>query len=123
MIRELNLNDLVKLENSAKFPLNDIDSKMFCIKKAIEEDGELIGSVMVHITSEVSIILNEKVSRIKKARAILEIFSFLGKELVKLGFEDAHVFIKDNPTYAAILKKHYGFEDVVGTALVVRKGC
>ena len=119
MIRDLNLNDLVKLEKDAKFPLPNLNSDLFFIKKSIELDNELIGSFFVKNTTETSLIFKD-VSRLNRARALKQIFHYLAFELVKLGYNDTHVFVPNMSDYENILKKHFGFEDIVGTPLVLR---
>lgn len=122
MVRDLNLNDLLILEKYAKFDFPKIDSPLFCIKKAVEIDGKLIGLFLTHLTTEVSLVFDDRVSRITRARALKEIYFHLFKELTKSGFDDAHIFLKDDlVSYGEMLKKHCGFEDIVGHGLVLRR--
>jgi hypothetical protein len=57
----------------------------------------------------------------EKSRAIIEIHKFLSSELVRLGLEDNHVFISDEPNYVNILMKHFNFEKIIGEPLVLRR--
>lgn len=119
MIRDLNLHDLVVMENEAKFPLPNINSPLFCVRKSLIINDELIASFWVKLTSETSIVIRG--SKLEKTRAILEIHKFLNSELRRLGLEDNHVFISDTPEYVKILMKHFKFEKIVGEPLVLRR--
>ena|SRR5271156_1282358 len=122
MVRDLNLHDLVILEQEAKFQLPKLESPLFIVKKSVEIDGKLIGSFFVKLTSEVSLIFDSSISKLTRARALREIFIHLYLELNKRGFNDTHIFLKDDlKSYGELLKKHCGFEDVIGSALVLRK--
>lgn len=121
-LRELNLNDLMILERHSMFPLPNLTSKLYCIKKSIEDDGKLLGSFWVKLTSETSLILEPSLSRLAKARAIKEIFDFLVEELTSLGLDDSHLFIENDNLYVEILKKHFGFKDNLGTPLYINAG-
>jgi len=118
-LRELNLNDLMLLEKDAQFPMPNLLSPLYCIKKSIEEDGSLIGSFWVKLTSETSLILDSKYSNLTRARAIKEIFRFLRKELVTKGLDDSHLFIQENDHYVELLKKHFHFKDNLGVPLYI----
>lgn len=118
-VRDLSLGDLRELESHAKFPLPNLNSKLYIIKKSIESDGELLGSFWVKITSETSLILQPDLSRLAKARAIKEVFDFLVNELVSMGLDDSHLFIDNDDTYVEILKKHFRFKDNLGTPLYI----
>ncbi len=118
-LRELELHDLVLLEKDAQFPMPNLLSSLYCIKKSIEEDGKLIGSFWVKLTSETSLIIDSKYSNITRARAIREIFSFLRPELINKGLDDSHLFIQDNDHYVELLKKHFNFKDNLGVPLYI----
>jgi hypothetical protein len=118
-IRDVNIRDLVLLEPCAKFPLDNYNH-LYPIKGSLEIDGELIGSFFVKLTSETSLIFAPEVSSLNRARALKEIFHLAAKRLVDLGLNDNHIFLKDQESLGKILKKHFGFEDVVGTPLVLR---
>lgn len=111
-IRDLNLNDLRILEREAKFPLPKLEDGTYILKKSIEEDGELIGSFWTKLTSEISLIISPEAGKLKAARAICEIESFLLEELRRLGINDAHVFIKDSEYFSKFLIKHFLFRKI-----------
>ena len=120
MIRDINLHDLMLLEPYVKFPLGSINNPTYCIKKSVENDGKLIGSFLVKATTETSLVFNEESSSLNKARALREVFKFLSQEIVKLGFNDNHIFLNNLEYYEKLLKKHFGFENIIGTPLVLR---
>jgi len=119
MIRELNLNDLVILEGNSKFPIENVMGSF--IKRSIIQDGKLVGSIFVKKTTETALIFEGNISPLNRARALKEIFHFLAFELVKQGFNDTHIFLDNLDSYGELLKKHFGFEDVIGKPLVLRK--
>lgn len=116
-IRNLKLDDLVKLESEALFPVDFLLGKKFATQGSVEEDG-LVGSFFVSETVELSVIFGETAieDRIRAMRLIEE---FLQKTLSMKDVREVHVFIKDDD-FADVLKNHFGFEDVVGRALVRR---
>lgn len=123
VIKNFTLKDLADLEKCAQFPLGNLNlgDGHFALKKSIFSGNHLIGSFFAHMTTEISLVLDNDMSNISKAKAINFIFTHLMHELPKLGFDDAHIFIKNNDSYVDLLKKHFTFEEVVGKALVVRK--
>jgi hypothetical protein len=119
-IRDLSLRDLISLEKNATFPLQDPFGKLFIIRKSIIQDDELIGSFLVKLTTESMLVFNDP-SPITRAKALKLMYDYICKELVKLGFDDNHVFLNNLEQYGELLKKHFGFEDVIGKPLVIRK--
>jgi hypothetical protein len=119
MIRDLSLNDLVILEKDAKFPLPNLANPLYKIQKSIENNSELLGSFWVKITSETSLVLKPELSNLTKARAIKEIFKFLYLEVQRLGLDDSHIFIEDDPHYIKFLKKHLNAKDNLGVPLYI----
>lgn len=120
LIRNINLNDLLRLEKAAQFPMPNLESSLYIIKKTLMDNG-LIGSFWVKATTETSLILSPEISKLKKARAIAEIVKILRCELMKLGYDDSHLFIKDDEEYVNFLKKNFDFKDNLGTALYITK--
>lgn len=116
-VRDLNLNDLVRLEKDSKFPLPNMGSNLFFVKKSIVEDGELIASFWLKLTSEVTLILNSMSSRLTKARAIRTLFDNLTDTLPTMNINDVHILVKDNDDFAKLLVKHFDFKDDLGIPL------
>lgn len=123
MLRNLEGKDLEKVKEihakSNLFPFPDLSSPLYCIQKGIEIQGELVGASFVHLTCEVGLILDPKLCRIKKARAIHEVFSSLHDEIKRFGLEDAHIFVvpESNEEFANLLVKNYKFARTPGITL------
>lgn len=122
MIKELTLQDLVLIEKDAKFPIENINLSNCLIKKSIfdNDNREFKGIFLAHKTLEISIILRSDLSNYSKAKAINCIFKNLIADIPALGYDDSHIFLNNDDTYGELLKKHFGFEDIVGTPLVIR---
>lgn len=114
MIRDLELRDLIVLEemNQNNHQLPRLGSKLYPSQKVIEEDGKLLGLAFLHLTSDVSIILDPNLNCITKARLIKEFFSIVPKELMNNNLEDTRTFVNpDNDVkYAQFLMRHFGFK-------------
>jgi hypothetical protein len=119
MIKSLNLNDLVVLEKEALFPPEFLLSKKFISHGSIEDEKGLIGSFFLTDSVELSIILSRNVLLFNKVKALRELEDFLLKQLRGKGISEVHTFVKD-PNFANILVQHFGFEYVVGRALIRR---
>ena len=113
MIRDLELRDLIVLEkiNQNNHQMPRLGSKLYPVQKVIEENGQVLGSAFLHLTSDVSIILDPNLSNLTKARLIKEFFSIVPESLIKNDIQDTRVFINpENDTrYAEFLIKHFGF--------------
>lgn len=120
MIVQLALNDLLRLEKHAQFPMPNLENPLYIVKGSVV-DGKLIGSFWVKMTTETSMILDPEASKFAKARAIQEIVVFLRKELQRFGFDDSHLFITKDPDYVEFLKRNFGFIDGIGTPLYIKK--
>lgn len=126
-IRDLNLRDYITLEKLhdkvSEFPIPNPSNKLNIVKKAIYDDGNFIGAGFAWNTTEISLIVDDDLSSIKRAKAVKLLFDTLLKELVGLGYEDSHVFVipKTDVKYAELLKKHFGFIDDEGIPLYYRK--
>jgi hypothetical protein len=125
MLRDLEPNDLRELEkfhekSEAFFPFPEISHPLYLIKKTIlDSSGKVIGAAFVRVTSEVTLIMNENESNLKRAKGIAEAFDILDSELLKAGLNDTHVFVlpETDVKYAEFLKGNFQFEDATGIAL------
>jgi len=113
MIRDLELKDLMSLEkiHNGQYPLPGITSRLYPVIKVIEVDGKLLGCAYLHLTSEVSLVLDQELSNFTKAELIREFCNILPQELTILGLAGTHVFLDDN-NFAEALKKHFNFKEV-----------
>lgn len=119
MIRDLELRDLRLLEKEARFPMPNLNNKLYYIKKTIEEDNNPVASFWVKVTSELSLILKNELSPTKKAKIMLELDKFLKGKLTKDGMDDIHLFIEDE-IFSHFLVKNFGFVQVPGQSLYRR---
>lgn len=119
-IRDIELRDLVLLEKHATFPMKNFYDQLYIMKKSVIKDEKLIGSFFVKLTTESMLIFNESCP-LTRARALKMMFDYILKEHLKLGFDDSHIFLNNLDNYGELLKKHFGFEDVIGKPLVFRK--
>lgn len=121
MIRDLELRDLVRLESihNSQYPLPRLGSKLYPVQKVIEIDGKVLGSAYLHLTSEVSLVLDQGLSNFIKAELIREFFNTLPSELMRIGLTDTHVFVvpETDEKYAESLVKHFGFVKAKGIPL------
>jgi len=121
VIRDLELRDLITLEaiHKGRYPLPLLGNKLYPVQKIAEKDGKLLGSAYLHLTSEVSLIIDPSICNIMKARLIKEIVPELLSAGKDQGLQDTHVFVtEDSPEgYADFLKKHFGFIDASGKVL------
>jgi len=121
MIRDIELRDLVMLEklHDDKFPLPKLNKYSYPSQKVIEIDGKIIGFAYLHLTSEVSLILDQSLNCITRAKAIKEFFGQLNQELQNNALEDTHVFVlpENDEKYAKFLIKNFGFVKATGIPL------
>ena len=126
MIRNLEFKDYFNFEKlikkSGQFPLTHLNNHLYPVKKVIEINDKIVGSALLHRTSEVSLVLDSDLSNYTKAKLIKEFFSVLPNELERLHLEDTHVFItpESGDKYCESLKKHFGFKDATGQALYLQ---
>jgi hypothetical protein len=112
LIRDLKISDLMDFEGSN---LPKFYDGPFRLVKSIEDDGKLVGIFWVRLTVEASMVLNEDLGKIKRARVINETYKFLyNKVPEQLGISDAFVVFDRgfDPKYIEFLKNNYAFEDV-----------
>lgn len=123
MIRDLDPQEIPELkrihEKDNLYPFHDINSPLYCIRKAIISDERLIGAALVRLTSEVSLVIDKDVSRVTRAKEIHAVFQNLHDYLRGFGLNDTHVFVEgpDKLPYSQFLKKNFGFVDATGIPL------
>lgn len=114
LLRDLQLSDLKDLEPYARVLPNPNDPSYF-IQHAIEEEGRLVGAILVKLTSELTLILGD-VSPLVKGRILLQLYDKIKFELVRSGVKDTHAFVlpESDSHHAEILSKHFGFVRATG---------
>lgn len=120
-LQDLNLADITKIEQFAdpSYGLPDLSNPRNFIRKSISLDGEIIGSALAHLTSEVSLVLDPKVSALNKARVLKIVFDAMLREIREAGLEDTHVFVlpESDEHYKEFLMKHFNFVKASGIPL------
>ena len=108
----------MKLEEFASptYGLPSLTNDLNFVRKAILLDDKVVGSVIAHLTSEVSLILSDELSKLTKAKILKLCFTHMIQEIKKAGLEDTHVFIlPDTDThYRNFLMKHFKFVEATG---------
>lgn len=99
------------------FPFPNLNEPLYAIQEPIYEGGKLVGAGIVHVTSEVILILDKDLGNFQKARAVLEIFSKLRTKVPNNGFTDSHIW-SFGEGFDKILKKHFNFQETTGKSLV-----
>lgn len=123
MIRDLDYEDVSKIISFHRqrnlYPFPDLSSPLYCAKKALISDGKVIGAAFVHLTSEISLIVDENSSKLARARTISQFFSKMYQELQKFGLVDTHVFVvpETNEEFAQFLIQNFKFSKVPGISL------
>lgn len=120
-LQDNQLEKIEKINNQLNlFPMPDFSSPLY-IKKEVIKDGEgnIIGSYFVHLTSEIGLMLDEKVNNLTKAKIISQLKNKIEEDCFKFGIEDTHVFVvpTNDKEYANFLCKHMEFKPATGIPL------
>lgn len=111
-------------ERSSDFPLPDLSNPNYVIKEVAIADDKIIALGAIRLTSEVLTILDLDVARSVRAQAVQELLRTGIFKAQKLGIDEMHAFLSGEIThsFASVLKRKYGFEDVHGIPLTLRLG-
>jgi hypothetical protein len=113
LIRETNLCDLVELEKNNRIP--NLYSGPYRLIRSLEHDGKFIGSFWSRLTTEVTLILVEDLSKLTIARAMNEMNDFLYEKIPsELGISDSFVIFEGpyEDSYVHFLKKNFKMEEM-----------
>lgn len=117
IVRPFENGDLDKLGNLSfptNFPIKNLNRALNTIVAV--EDEQVIGLGQLNPTLELIMMQDKKRSKSGRAK-ILRAFMLEGLYLAyKAGYPQLEAFVEDD--FAKILKKHYGFEDINGKAIV-----
>lgn len=101
---------------SNEFSLPDLSNTI--IHGVVETDKGITGFGMVKLMAEGLLILDQSVSDKVKMATLKELMIAQRVGVSKTNLTQIHAFVQD-PRFANILKKHYGYTDAVGKALVL----
>lgn len=124
IIRDLERSDLPELltihkRNAEDFPFPDLSRPSYLIQKSVDKNGRLIGAAVIHVTSEVVLILDRSLPKSTRTKACLALEDSLRRTLEICGISECHAFVHD-PNIESFLKK-IGFEESKsGKALVIQ---
>ncbi len=85
--------------------------------RVIVDGGQILAYGAVKRFSEAVLVLDKSKSSRKKIEALKNLLNAAYFETRKAGISELHVFTK-NDSFANILRKHFGFLKIEGTALV-----
>lgn len=120
-IRPLKVNDYPRIAEILEQHDFELPDGRAIVQAVIEEDDKIIAYGVTRVLAENVMILDKNCSDRQKYEAIklLHERAIFGCE--SLGIRHLHAFVED-PHFVEILKKHYGYSDCVGKAIVLVSG-
>jgi len=100
-----------------EFGLPPLDKAIYAV--AVENKGKVVGFGQTRLTTESLMIIDQDLSIRDKVEILKLIMEAQTIGMTKAGLYETHAFAQ-NPNFARILKKHFGYEPVVGESLVMR---
>lgn len=124
-IRGLKDSDRGELERLSKhwdFPVPDVENKLYFSKGVVVSGDKIIGFGFARVTSEFILLLNPNETKRSQVKALELLLRAGVMSTVKVGIDEAHVFITPScPSgYVGILKSKFGFVDCEGTPLYLQ---
>jgi len=119
LVRDFEVDDLKKLRELSErldFPTPDVESKLYYAKATVVLGDKIIGIGLARVTSEFVMFLDPDEPKRFRAKSLELLFRLGVMSTVKVGIDEAHVFVYNRP-YAEILKKKFGFVDRKGIPL------
>lgn len=111
IIKEVTKNDLDTIEELNKmqdgFKLRSLDNCI--IDRLAFENGDVIAYGIVKKLAEACILVNHKMPKITRAKAMRELMKYAELGAKKAGCEQLHCFTKNN-LVALTLERQFGFE-------------
>jgi hypothetical protein len=100
-----------------EFGLPSLENTVYAV--VVENEGKVVGYGQTRLTTESLMIMDQSLSLREKVEILKLIMEAQTIGLTKARLSDTHAFAQ-NPNFARILKKHFGYEPVVGETLVMR---
>ena len=100
-----------------EFGLPPLDKAVYAV--AVEDKGKLVGFGQTRLTTESLMVIDQSLSIRDKVEILKLIMEAQTIGLTKAGLDETHAFAQ-NPSFARILRRHFGYESVKGESLVMR---
>ena len=100
-----------------EFGLPALDKAIYAV--AVEDEGKVVGFGQTRLTTESLMIINQDLSLREKVEILKLIMEAQTIGMNRAGMYESHAFAQ-NPNFARILKKHFGYEPVIGESLVLK---
>lgn len=107
---------ILEINKQNDFPLPKFDNLL--TQAVITEDDKIVAFGMVKAFAEAILILDHTQSKRIQVRALQELMLEAIRGSYQHKMVQLHCFIKDEE-FETLMKKHYGFEDCSGKALVL----
>jgi len=100
-----------------EFGLPSLDKAIYAV--VIEDKEKVVGFGQTRLTTESLMIIDQSLTLREKVEILKLIMEAQTIGMTKAGLNESHAFAQ-NPNFARILKKHFGYEPVLGETLVMR---
>lgn len=117
LIRDLDIKDLREIDENKVSPLPSLKS---CVLKRTVENGKFIGSVLVEVTTETTLVFNKESSTRDRYCALRLFEEEMLSELPKKGYRNTHLVVPDEK-FANIMIKHFDYSKEKGIFLYREK--
>lgn len=121
--RLLKDSDLVEIDRiwqkfyKDEFGLPPLDKAIYAV--VVEDKDKVVGFGQTRLTTESLMIIDQSLSLRDKVEILKLIMEAQTIGMTKAGLYETHAFAQ-NPNFARILKKHFGYEPVLGETLVMK---
>lgn len=117
-IREPRHGDKERIEeilsqHNFEFPSGPIIVHAIC-----EDDGEIVAYGVVRLIAEEVMIMDKNLSNKSKSKVLELLHQRAIQGSTEAGFDQLHAFVQDEH-FIEVLKKHYGYKDCKGKAIVM----
>lgn len=114
LLRDIQDSDVATLRCylNGNFPFPDLADELCIAKKAVIENGNLIGAGIIRLTSEGILIMDAKAPLRSRVRAILSLADALRRDVKQQGMTECHVFVRE-PNVRKFLQR-VGFVSSIG---------
>lgn len=110
------VNQLWEKHHSHSFSLPPLQPSIIdCVVE--DDDGKIIAFGNLKIFAECVMVMDHDKSSLKRARAFREIMPVAIMGAQKSGIAEIHATVQD-PGFGDVMRKHFGFKDVLGEHLV-----